>query len=232
MTWLDTLVSWFASFSNTAALWKYEASTWSWPLSMLEGFFIALSDAADGWFTGWLDFRTWLYNLADIIGEVTSWQSVIIWVESAIDALEAAVTWISSWSTYVGDLVSAWWDVVSGVVQDWIETATTGLAGMLEAWTDFVTNTLPTLFDLEYATLWWRDRIVEVGDLIASAFEERSDLWDGWSDFRQAVSEIVSSPFDWLEARFADWFLGAGMLWTPPPEVGEPHKSQSTSGSK
>lgn len=208
MTWLDTLVSWFASFANTAAIWEYTASTWSWPLNTLYGFFIALSDIADGMFSGMLDFRTWLYALVDDLSEVFSWQSILDWLEDRVADINGVIAWIDAWETNVGYLVSKWWEHTGDTVKSWIATATQGLADMIAAWDDFVTVTLPTLFDLDYAEEWWLDKLVSVGQLISSAFVDRADLWAGWTDFRARVSEFFSTPFTWLEARFIDWFLG------------------------
>ncbi|MDD4986416.1 MAG: hypothetical protein PHQ43_11655 [Dehalococcoidales bacterium] len=208
MSWLDTLVSWFAIFSNTAATWEYNASTWSWPLSALYGFFVALSNVADGMFAGMLDFRTWLYQLANSLSEVYGWQNVINWLKAQIDSLAGVITWVANWSSNVANLVSTWWTSMSDTVKSWISTAIQGLPDMLTAWSNFITETLPTLFDLQYAESWWKSKLVDLGELISSAFVEREDLWNGWTDFRQRVSDFFSDPLEWIWSRFTDWFLG------------------------
>jgi hypothetical protein len=208
LSWIDTLVSWFASFSNTAAIWEYNAGTWVWPLNQLRGFYIALSNIADGMFGGMLDFREWVYNLADDLDYIFSWSSIITWIEDRLYNLQQVVAWFSDWWYEVLDAVNYWWYSVSYTVKEWISIGTQGLAELLVGWNNFVSVILPTLFDFEYAEDWYLSKLAGIGDLIRSAFDERSDLWQGWSDFRQAVSDFTTKPFTWLEDRFTDWFFG------------------------
>jgi len=167
-----------------------------------------LSNIADGMFGGMLDFREWVYDLEDDLDEIFSWSSIIAWLEYRLYDLSDVLAWFYDWWYEVGDVVREWWYGVSYDVRSWIAVATQGLAGMLSAWSNFITVILPTLFDLEFAEEWYRSKLVGVGQLISSAFADRADLWSGWTDFRQAVSDFVTAPFTWLESRFTDWFFG------------------------
>lgn len=208
LSWLSTLLSWWARFSNTAALWAANARDWSWPLNILTPFFVSLSWVADGLFSAFFDFYLWVYALEDRLSVVFSWQAIISSLQGALSQLSTVWAWFSNWWGAVRSVIDTWWSGVFYQVQSWISVATQGLAGMLATWSDFVTNTLPTLFDISYAEDWYRSKLAGVGDLISSAFTERADLWRGWTDFRQSVSDFFTDPIEWLWTRFTDWFLG------------------------
>jgi hypothetical protein len=206
--WLDSLVSFWASLSNTMASWAAAAAAWVWPLNIIAPLVVAVSSIVDGIFGGMLDFRVFYRTLELRVSELLDFDELLDRLSEPLDQLAALWAWFSDWAGSVGSLIADWWAGVEDTVLSWISVATQGLDNVLIAWETFTTEILPTLFDLEFAEEWYRSKLVAVGQLITSAFTERADLWAGWSDFRQSVSDIVSTPFDWLEARFTDWFLG------------------------
>ena len=208
MSWLGTLLSWWASFSNTAALWAYYSTGWVWPLNQLQGFFSSLSSITNGLYGAFFDFYYWVLGLENRISEIFTWRSIIDSLQYALNGLQSLIAWFNNWWGNVFNVVDYYWSVVSSQVHDWISTATQGLSGMLSAWNNFVTVILPGLFNLQYAESWWQSKLVGLGDLINSAFVARADLWSGWTTFRQQVSDFFTDPLEWLWTRFMDWFLG------------------------
>lgn len=210
LSWLDTLVDWWAVFSNEAASWEAYASGWTWPLNVLYPFFVLLSNVVDGIFSALFDFRLWLYALVADLDVVFSWQAVIDVIQSVLDSLSGLLAWFSDWWYQVQTVIDWYWSIVSEQVQTWIATATEGLLALLVAWDDFFTNTLPTLFDLPALINWWGDRLVDIADIIDSAFVDRADLWSGWTDFRQSVSDFFEDPLEWLWSNSVGFLFGSG----------------------
>ena len=184
------------------------AAAWVWPLNIVAPLVVAVSTIVDGIFGAFFDFRIFWRAFAQSVSELPLWGDIVAWLQEVIDQVAELWSWFSDWWGSVGDVITSWWATALVDVQDWIATATQGLASMLTAWDDFFTNTLPTLFDLDYAEEWWRSKLLDVGDLISSAFVEREDLWQGWSDFRQGVSDFFTDPLEWLWSKLTDWFLG------------------------
>ena len=85
---------------------------------------------------------------------------------------------------------------------------TTQLSLLAAQWSDFLSQKLPTLFDIGTVGEWWRSRVLEVAALIDTRLKESESLWAGWQDFRGTVADFFSDPLEFLLSRFTDWFLG------------------------
>ncbi len=208
MAWAYTLLSWFAQLSTNAYQWSIDVAGWVWPLSNLRYVLVGFSNLVFNIYLSFVDFYYWVMDIETRLTTIFSWQTIINYLQSAVASMGELLAWFNNWYNSVQVIVQNYFNSMAPLIQDWISTATAGLSGMLAAWDNFRINTLPDLFDIAYAELWWASKIVDVGQLITSSFAERSDLWSGWAELRQRVSDFISAPFDWIADHFVSWFLG------------------------
>ena len=208
MDWLHTLLSWWASFSNTMAVWAYQSETWLWPLNALAPFFRALSSIADGLFSGFFDFVYWADRINRDIQEKAGQSWVYAVLSAFLAPLNMSLNWLTNQVNNIGSTINNWWSGVSTTVLGWFEAAKTyalglvntlqGLHNTLESkWNTFWTVTFPTLADR-----------LTVDAMIKAAFKPWTDLFNWWGEFYKEVKVFFLNPLDWLWDKFTDWFFG------------------------
>jgi len=172
----------------------------------------------------------WIADVTTKVGRILSIGEIHLYFMYWFDRAEWAWEWITSAWFYVTDIMSEWWSETQLTVWIWIEEAVSGvrtlvdqantwLASLQAAWDDF-RGRIPTLDEVVYwwhnwtghvnavLTTWWTGKILEVQDLIDTAFRERESWWAGWQEFGETVGEFFSDPLEYLLTRFTDWFLG------------------------
>ena len=186
-------------------------------------------EAAIDWALTWINQAiSWgelAYNFARIAWDkaVEVYEDLLALVTSEVDKLWARVNTL--W-----DDIGEWWSARKDEILGWIEAVISGLDDLRTAWDNFWTATwpelvgdlqqlrtnwdnfwtvtFPTLVDVSWLTEWWTGKAAEVGEMIGTAIKETEPFWQGWSDFRESVSDFFADPMEWLLARFTDWFLG------------------------
>jgi len=123
-----------------------------------------------------------------------------------LDRAQWAWDWVNSAFWNVWDIANEWWTSTRYEVQTLIEIATEGLSALRAAWAVFSQVTLPSLVSFDWLETWWEDRLLDIGDLLDTAFTLRSDLWEGWQDWRDQVAEFFSDPEQWLYDRLDSFF--------------------------
>ncbi len=191
-----------------------------WPLEVIGYWFYYLSDTFSRLAWNFYDFSSWVTDVQVRVSEILDtwdiWTSFQWWFEAA----ENAWNWVSSAAWNIWYEVEDWWGTTQYTVQGWIDEArwyaydlvagvNTWLAELQSAWDDFK-GRIPTIDQVIYwwsnwtgnvssvINTWWTATMVEVQDLINSAFIIRSDFWAGWQDWRDKVTEFFTDPEDWL----------------------------------
>ncbi len=208
MDWLHTLLSWWASFSNLCAQWKYNSEKWVWPLNIIAPFFRALSSIADGLFSGFFDFVYWADRVNRDIREMLTKSWVIDYLSNPLSQLNKLWSWFLDRASYITAITTTWWQGISTTILGWVEMAKTyalGLVNNLQGvvntlssnWNVFTGTVLPTLASR-----------FDVDTLIKSAFKPWTDLFNFWGQVGSEVKMFFLNPVDYIWQRFTDWFFG------------------------
>lgn len=132
-------------------------------------------------------------------------------------------------STWSGQL-NEWWAAkrywVLGVIdagidrlRPLIDQARAAVARVETAWDSFRKDTLPGLFTIERWTAFWGGRVDNISDWLAATRQQMSDIIETvvapvrsevnkHSGQLDLIKEFFTDPFEWLWARFINWFLG------------------------
>lgn len=194
------------------------------PLDIIAYWFYWLSTFFSDLAWAFYDFSGWVNDVATKIVEILSWSTIWSYILTYVPNLEAIRDWFYYWWDYVWGVIADWWSTTYLTVQGWIDIATEGLdalkidwsnfwnitfpewTGKLDnlkaSWDFFWTETLPTLVSFSWLITWWDERLLDVQNLINSAFVIRDDFWRGWQDLRDDVTEFFTDPEDWLYKAF------------------------------
>lgn len=230
MWFLDNIVEWLA----TARDWFYDAYQevrgWVFP-------FYYLSTPLYGLYTVFYYltyyfsyFNEWVTDTAGKVAAILSFPDIWSFFWYWFNAAENAWAWVVNAPSNILNTISAWWSSASLTIQTWISIATEGLTALRVAWSNFwtitfpqwtaslnslwvkvdtfFTETLPSLINWTAITEWWGSKLKDVNDLIDTKLKEAEPFWAGWQDWRDKVIDFFTDPFEWLLAKFTDWFLG------------------------
>ena len=104
--------------------------------------------------------------------------------------------------------IATWWEATSETVRAWIEAAVALVRDQVLALWDRVEGVWAWLSEFWTTVLPGLARLVDVQDLINAALLPFRGVLDWVEAFGRQVAEFLESPWDWLWARFGDWFLG------------------------
>lgn len=181
---------------------------WITPFGYIANVFHFLSEIFMGAANALTEFQVWVLALADQVTQVLSWEGIKGLILTWLPDLENVVIWFGSWVQNSRSLITDWWQVAQETVWGWITVATEGLTTLRANWDEFVTSTLPNLVSLSWLDSWWTARVLDVQNLINSAFMVRDSLWEGWQSTRDQVFDFLGNPVGYIWERFADWFFG------------------------
>jgi hypothetical protein len=214
--------------------WFYQlyliAYYWVWPFNLVAESFYQLCT----WFYSLAgkfgDFGVWVSATQARLADIVSFETLWTYVLKVFPNLVYLNTWWNNMWPWFLDCADDWWSSTQVTVQGWITAATAGFAALTSAWNQFTTVTwpswtsrlevlksawdnfwtvtFPSLVSFTWLAAWWTARVLEVTGLINSAFTTREPFWAGWQDIKTTVLGFFANPFDFLWARFADWFLG------------------------
>lgn len=169
------------------------------------------------------DFSSLFSQMLTLFNQILSWDTIKSYILGWLPNIDDVVWWFANWWANVTSVITNWWSSTQYTVQSWIAIATEGLDALKIAWNDFWTITfpewtakldlvradlthfftyiLPELFDLAYAEQWWKSKFLDVTGAINTAFIEHTPFWEGWQDWRDAVTEFFTNPFDWIKTH-------------------------------
>jgi len=230
MWWIQILID----LVGNAALFfmeaAFEVGGWVWPFYLLEAPLYGLYKIFWSWRASLFDFNDWADDVWDKVLAIWDADGILGLIKWWFPWLYDIGEWfVDRWQWFTTE-VGNWWDATKTTVLGWIDMATEGLNALIvwwdEFWTitwpkwmstlevlgsqisDFFTNTLPGLFNVEYAAIWWIAKLLDVAGLIDSSFVERKGFWEGWQDMKGKVFEFFEDPLEFLLTLFTDWFLG------------------------
>jgi hypothetical protein len=190
------------------ASWAATAAGWVWPLNAIAPLIIFLATITDGIFGALFDFNLWVRAFIEKVGQFLNWEEIKAKLQDFLDMVANLWDWFEDKLEYVKGTISDWWEATRTTVLAWIATATQGLAGLLVAWDNFIKVTLPGLIDATWLAEWWKARLIDIDELIKSAFMPWRELLNTLESLKGDIGSFFTNPFDWLLERFTDWFLG------------------------
>ena len=207
-----------------------EVKGWMWPLNQLAPRLLAIGDAFWDLLTPIAQVSDWAYDVQQKVADILSFDNIWSYFHDWFVAAANAWDWVLDAWWIVTNWIDDWWSGASLTVQGWIAIATQGFNDMVVAWgnfwnvtwpqwtgkldilrgewDNFWTVTYPNLVSFEWLTTWWNERLPEVNTLINSAILIWFPFYDSLAELWGSVAEFITNPFDWLENRLADWFLG------------------------
>lgn len=207
-----------------------EVLDWVWPFWYAAEFFYDLSIVFNWLAWDFHDFGEWVYTVVDDLRDILTWSNIRSLIRSWLPDIEDLVDWWDWWWVWVGQEIDDWWWYTKNTVQGWIDLATQGFDELVTAWDSFwnitwpnllaITNSLsaawdnfwtvtfPTLVAFTWLDTWWDSRLIDISDLIDTAFTLREGWWLDWLEIKDQVVEFFVDPWEWLLTKFTDWFLG------------------------
>lgn len=155
--------------------------------------------------------------------EILNWSTIQSYILGWLPNLDDINYWFTNWISNVTSIITSWWNTTQLTVQGWIETAksflqsqinslNTWLTSLQAAW-DAFKGKIPSIDTIiSWFTNWWANILaqiiawgaltaLQIQSLIDSAFTLRNDYWAGWQDWRLAVIEFFTNPFDWIKTH-------------------------------
>uniref|UniRef100_A0A6M3XY95 Uncharacterized protein n=1 Tax=viral metagenome TaxID=1070528 RepID=A0A6M3XY95_9ZZZZ len=227
MGWIIDRLNWVSDVFYELYLDCYYAG---WPLEVLDTWLYSLSSTFASLAWDFYDFSSWVSDVAAKVAKILNWSTIWSYILIYIPNLEQIRDWFYYWWTWVDGRITSWWSSTSSDVLGWIAEA----KDWAKLWIDYLqsqVNSLSVKIDEVIALIpdvseliawfsnwpghiisevdnWWTGALLEVQGLINSAFILRENFWQGWQDWRDKVTEFFTDPWEFLWARFADWFLG------------------------
>jgi len=209
--------SWLPDLEDTIDWW-YDWLYWVW--DSIDDWWDSTSDEVWGWV---LDVRSWTTtqintarnSILTTISNLESW--TIAEINSVRDSILAAISTVESWTTAQLNTIRASILAAISTVESWttaqlntIRASILAAVSDIEAWTIAEINTIKDLLGalidwdkfIGWITAWWNDRVLDVQNLINSAFTSREPFWAGWQDWKDRVTEFFTDPEDWLYKAF------------------------------
>lgn len=228
MNFFDYIRDWFIYATQVfvdLALESY--SSWYIP-DVMGDLFNYLSDFTSE-VAGYLyDASDWYDEVVDKLSDILSWSTIWDYILDYVPNLIEIRDWFYDKANHILDLIDAWWGTVTSTVQDWIDVAVEAFQSQLDDLNSWVTTIQEFIDEIELdfpdvsailswfsnwwenilseLELWWNDKLLDIQDLIDSAFIARDDLWSGWQDWKAQVAEFFIDPWEWLYNRFDDFF--------------------------
>ncbi len=185
-----------------------EISTWAWPFYLAALPFYLISNLFYSLAGYWAYFATWVAAVTVKSGEFLTADLIPRLIIPLVEGVLNTVNWLLTIGGAVTSILEDWWLSTQVTVKGLIASATEALPGLISSVGDFFTLVLPNLIDFTWLESWWTARVVDIGNLISTAFTLRESLWSGWQEVRTSVLEFLANPLDWLWDKFTDWFLG------------------------
>ena len=220
---------------NSVSGWFYQIYLdiygWVYPFWLVAGFFYQLCLLFNKMAWAFYDFSSWVSDVQGKVAKILSQADILSLLRTWLSYAENAWSWVVNAWQNVTAIINTWWSSTSQVVRVWVNeakqyaaslamTANTWLASLQSAWDNFK-GKIPAIDQviswwgnwsgnvLTFVNTWWNTRLLDIQELINSAFIARQSFWEGWQDWRGKVTEFFTDPVEFIWQRFADWFLGA-----------------------
>lgn len=187
------------------AIWLLGAG---WPLNLLVSLVNQLSDWTAALAVAFFDLSAQWDVMWERLDFFQGWTPVLSALKFYWDRIMTAANWVKNAVAEIGKILDPLWAAFKLEVQKLIDAATAGLAGLLKAWEDFKTYTLPKLLTSLDLVEWWKTKVAEVQKLIETAVLPFKGILDDWNKIGAEVVKFIYDPLEWLWGKFTDWFLG------------------------
>uniref|UniRef100_A0A6M3LXB9 Uncharacterized protein n=1 Tax=viral metagenome TaxID=1070528 RepID=A0A6M3LXB9_9ZZZZ len=225
LTWITNRLSDIAGYFYDVYL---ETLGWVYPFWLVANFFYQLHVLFTNLAWDFYNFNTWATDVASKVASILNFNQITAYFSTWINYATTAWNWvINSWSN-VSNIIGNWWSSVQYTVQVWIETAKqfvqtqidniSTILNNLKASVESLLAQIPSINELLYwftdwwgkvlvnLTTWWNEKLLDVRDLINTAFKNYEPFWEGWQDCKNAVVEFFTDPWQWLYDRLEDFF--------------------------
>ena len=187
-----------------------DMTLWCWahdpPFGFLGDFFLEIYDLLTDLHYGlWQfaqDYESLWEGIVGILTESDIYNLLWTWLTYAEDAW----AWVLNSVQNVTDIISGWWSTILPYIIGYVDMAVEGLDWLLSMWDNFWYNTLPNLISLDWLTIWWDSKLLEVDTLIGSWLTAFSPFWEGWQEVRQEVTNFFADPLQWIYDKLDEFF--------------------------
>lgn len=193
--WFDTA---YENIRGVVLLGDWLATPFFWIANRFYGLSAMFLDLRDLIDLEILPILRVVFTPSNILSYLNNWFNYVVrpilssYVNDVIEALgldSLRTAWNTFWGTLYPSLVNT------------INTLSSN-------WNYFWSVTFPNLVSFQWLITWWNSRLLDVNNLINSAFMLRQSWWSGWQEIRNTVFAFFENPLDWLLDKFTDWFLG------------------------
>lgn len=220
MSAIAWLIEWFNWLSEYFYKLYLDVESWPWPFSYSAYLFYFFSYAFAEIAWQFYDFSFWVTDVTNKVRGILNWATIWNYIKASLPNIEAINLWFYNWMGHVFTAVNEWWaeikQSVFGVIAELKSGFYTRLwelnlifTSLQSEWDKFkglipsINEALTWLSNwwnniLANLNSWWGERLIEIQSLINSAFVIRNDLWRGWQDWRDKVTEFFTDPEDWL----------------------------------
>lgn len=200
-----------------------------WPMNWLAFACYKLSAIFNKIAWAFHDLGQWIYSAVDQLNLILSWDDIqkllSLWIEYAT----TAVQWVLQATTNVTSIITEWWSARLGEVKGLIAIATEGLDTLRANWDSFWTitfpqwtseldvlsstvdnffaETLPTLFDINYAETWWAGKVIDVNKLIETAIKTWFPFYESLADLWDSVEKFFADPLQWIRDNIETFLI-------------------------
>jgi len=220
MWFMNSIISRLNEISGFFYSIYLEVLGWIPPFWYAAGFFYSLHSTFVGLSWAFYSFNQWVSDVAAKVAGILSYTNIYSYFQSYFTAALNAWNWVINAFNNIWSIVDNWWSSAQYIVLAWIDDAKSYAASLVAgvnswlvtlqgAWDSFK-GRIPTIDELIYwwsnwtgyvlsaIDTWWTGTVLEVQNLLDSAFLEREPFWAGWQDWRDKVTEFFSDPEDWL----------------------------------
>lgn len=230
MWFLDQIISWLTTIKFLFRDAYYEVASWTYPFNQLASPLWDIYYAFIYLVIYFRDFRDWVADTAIKLTTILSYANISSYFSSIFNAATNAWNWVLNSAYNIWAAVEVWWSSMSLTVQGWIDSAKQLLLlliGELElvvvalqaAWETFL-SWIPSLSEIiSWFSNWWGwilEKILAWGglsatsimDLILSTLKDWFPWYDTLAEIWDEIVAFFASPWDYIEAKFVNWWLG------------------------
>lgn len=220
MWFLDQIVAYLANVRDWFLSAYYEVYGWLYPFYLLATPLYWLYYAFHYITFYFGEFNTWLDWAAGQLAYILSWSTIQSYITSWLYYIgDLSTIFLYFWYN-VTQVVKGWWADISLLIQGWIDTASSwlqsqvdnlsSLLASLQSQISYLLDQLPSINEIiTWFSNWWSYILAQIiswgaltatqiWDLIDSAIRAYAPFWEGWQDWRDAVTDFFTDPEDWL----------------------------------
>ena len=227
MQFLNSIVNWLESASDTFYDAYLTVSSWIYPFGLLATPLYSLHQASHYSAYYFNQFSNWLSDASQKLSRILEWTIIRSYILSWLPSLEAISNWFSIRWDWLRQELEAWWLSVKPMVQGWITIAIQGLSVLKVEWANFLATTwkqleqafdklsaswhnfwtvvFPNLVNFQWLDIWWQGKLRELNSLIESKLKIWFPFYDDLAEVLNEIKQFFANPIDWIGNKFMDW---------------------------